>query len=218
MSNSSTPDGTDPRVLAPSDDEEQVIVKGAWGASGNAYHTCECRNVVQMRSTREVPVSVAEWKGYHECHACITEGEYNDDPSREAQQSTNDHVHPTPTAEECATFRRKILAGMSPADVAAESGWGRTTVYRHATGGCKCEGVDHAPVAYGWHVDESGETGGSNARLQVSARECRTFREQLLKGESRGDVAERHATGACGGVVRQIGRALNAFAEAATSR
>lgn len=194
MSNTpAKPDGSDPRVLTPSEDEEHVMVKGAWGASGDAYHTCECRNVVQMRSVREVPISIAEWKGYHECHACITEGEYNDDPSREEQQSTDENVHPTPSIEECAAFRRAILEGNTPADVASDTVWGRTSIYRHATGGCKCEDVSHPPVAHGWHVDTSGEQGDATARVQVSAKHCRVFREQLLKGESRADLAERHA-------------------------
>ena len=64
------PDGSDPRVLAPSDDEERVIVKASFGGKGKAYHTTECLNVDAMRSTREVPLSVAEWKGCDECHAC----------------------------------------------------------------------------------------------------------------------------------------------------
>ena len=157
MSQTTPTNENDPRVLTPSDDEEQVIVKGAWGASGDAYHTTECRNVVAMRSVREVPLSVAEWKGYHECHVCITEGEYNDDPDALDTRSTGEHVHPTPTYDECAAFRKRLVNGETPAQVAADVSWGRTAVYTHARGDCQHNGpVEHPPVVYeagAWQVD-----------------------------------------------------------------
>lgn len=61
---------TDPRVLVPEEDEQEVIVKAAFGGSGKAYHTAECVNVRRMRQTNMVKISVAEWKGYHECERC----------------------------------------------------------------------------------------------------------------------------------------------------
>lgn len=209
MSQPSQPDGSDPRILAPSDDEEQVIVKSAWGGNGKAYHTTECRNVEQMRSTREVAKSIAEWKGYHECEVCITEGEYNDDPAPEEQQSTGEQVHATPTTEECARFRRLILDGDSPADVAAQTDWGRTTVYRHANGNCKCTDVAHPPVTYGWHfdsdADDSGVLGSNNHR--IASETCKAIRVRLVDGQTRKEVADavgidksnihRHAHGDC---------------------
>lgn len=61
---------SDPRVLTPSEDEQEVIVKSAFGGSGKAYHTAECVNVRRMRQSRSVKISVAEWKGYDECERC----------------------------------------------------------------------------------------------------------------------------------------------------
>jgi len=60
----------DSRVLVPEDDEQQVIVKSAFGGSGEAYHTNTCVNVRKMREQKTVKISVAEWKGYHECKLC----------------------------------------------------------------------------------------------------------------------------------------------------
>jgi hypothetical protein len=193
MSQPSKPDGTDPRIVVPDDDEDDVIVKSSFGGTGQAYHTCECRNVVQMESTRTVKQTIAEWKGYTECNVCITEGEYNDDPGRE-EIAAEDKVHPSPTREECAAFRTRILSGASPAQVAADTTWGRTAVYTHARGDCThADPPAHAPVAYGWHVDtDADETGGSNKKLRVSAATCRTLRQQLIRGESRSDLTERH--------------------------
>lgn len=154
----SPPDGSDPRVLTPSDDEPDVIVKANWRGNGSGYHTTRCRNVVQMDRTRTVKQSVAEWKGYHECHVCITEGEYNDDPDELETRSTGEHVHPTPTREECAAFRERMVDGETPAQVAADVSWGRTAVYTHARGDCHHEDApDHPPVVYDgarWRVDE----------------------------------------------------------------
>jgi hypothetical protein len=146
-----------------------------------------------MESTRTVKQTIAEWKGYSECSVCITEGEYNDDPGRE-DIAAEANVHPSPSAKECAAFRDSILAGASPKQVAADVTWGRTAVYTHARGDCEhTEPVDTPPIAYGWHVDtDANETGGPDAKLRVSAATCRTLREQLVRGDSRSDLADRH--------------------------
>lgn len=49
---------------------ETVTVSSCWNSSGSAYHTEACQAVNRMHAPKRVDISVAEWKGYHECERC----------------------------------------------------------------------------------------------------------------------------------------------------
>jgi len=68
----SDPDGTDPRILSPSGDEETVTIARGH-STGKTYHTTDCPVVKRMNKPNEVPKRVAEWKDYDKCKRCEEE-------------------------------------------------------------------------------------------------------------------------------------------------
>lgn len=213
MSNTpAKPDGTDPRVLAPPEDDELVTVSSSWGGSGEAYHTTRCRNVYRTEHTREVPLTIAEWKGYHECEACIEEGRY--EPSQD--DPTEDDYQRSPTAETCRVWRETVLTSdESPTTLAESSEWGATAIHSHVTGRCNHNDAthddthDHPPLACGWHADPSRDDSvNPDARdSNMHKRTCMAIRRRMMGGQSGPEVgddlgmdkktARRHATGDC---------------------
>ena len=199
----STPVESDPRVLEPAEDEPLVTVKGAFGGSGEAYHTAECVNVRKMRETREVKLSVAEWKGYHECQHCIDK--QRETPDIEPEEDTSNS-----TEERCARVRRLFKKGLNRDEVTEHVNWSRTAVYTHGTGKCTHD-IDEAPVFHGWGFDSS-LPDTPNARdidtATISNTECAAIRESLVNGDSLTELEERfnisddgvryHAKGECG--------------------
>lgn len=195
------PDGTDPRIVAPSEDEETVWVKSSYGGSAKAYHTRRCRNVEQMRSAREVKKSVAEWKGYHECSVC------QKDPAPEPDPEPSETVL-EPTKAECFTFRKLLLEHGSATAVAEYVEWGTTAINKHARGKCQHD-TPHPAVKHGWHEDpekdDSGVPGSNNTRIHPGT--CRSIRRRLLSVDSvpavahdldmTEDTVRRHAKGDC---------------------
>ena len=185
------PDGSDPRILAPSEDEPDVIIKASGGGSSRAYHTARCRNVTNMNSTRTVKQSVAEWKGFDECEVCIHEGEYDPTPDDETETDTASQYM---SRETCAEVRRRCLRGESIGEMQADYEWGWAAINNHVRGRCsELHDVDAPACAYGWHVDtDTDETGREAVRADVSVNECRIFRQQLRAGETRSELSERH--------------------------
>lgn len=201
----STPDGTDARVLAPSEDEPTVTVKASFGGSGEAYHTAECVNVRKMRATREVKLSVAEWKGYHECQHCIDKKRETPEVEPEPEPNTTD-----PTKERCARVRRLFKQGLNRDEVTEHVNWSRTAVYTHGTGQCSHE-IDENPVSHGWGFDSKLSDTPSARDIHndnISRPECATIRKSLVNGASLRELGSEfgitkdgvryHATGKCG--------------------
>ena len=181
------PDGSDPRILAPSADEPDVIIKASGGGSSRAYHTARCRNVKKMNSTRTVKQSVAEWKGFDECEICIHEGDHDPTADDDETEATRRMMSP----ETCAELRRRYLSGEPPAEIEADCGWSRTAMNQHVRGRCAHnDDVDAPECDYGWHASKDGETGDRASRTRVSPQLCEAMRRQLLAGKSRGEVAD----------------------------
>ena len=199
------PDGSDPRVLAPSEDEPVVTVKSAFGGSGEAYHTENCINVQRMRESREVKLSIAEWKGYHECENCIE--------LREAQNEPEPDPEPEPEPDlsgACADVRKDLANGMDKATVAENSPWEKRSTHRHATGKCSHD-IDVPPVSYGWYFDSRVADTASVRDIRndnISRGECAEIRRRLVNGASlkslesefhiTNDGVSYHAKGECG--------------------
>lgn len=190
MSQPRKPDGTDPRIVTPSEDDETVKVSSSWNSSGDAYHTTDCAIVARIESVREVQKSVAEWKGFHECTRCINEGEWTPDFERE---TTGAWQH-FPTTVECAAWRSAIANGTQPRDVADGLAYSSTTIRRHALGRCDHD-VTHPPVAHGWHttpeVDESDKD--RTKQSQMHPTRCVTIRKRLLDGATTAELKEKYA-------------------------
>lgn len=199
------PDGSDSRVLAPSEDEPDVIVKAAFGGSGEAYHTTECTNVRKMRNTRVVKLSVAEWKGYHECHHCKQKKQKTPKVPPEPETNTED-----PTKDRCARVRELFKQGFNRNEVTEQVEWSRTAVYTHGTGQCTHE-IDEKPVSHGWDFDEDlSDTPNiqDQRNERISTSDCKAIRQALVNGESlhtleaeynlSNDGVRYHATGECG--------------------
>lgn len=205
----SKPDGTDPRILAPSEDEPLVTVKSAFGGNGKAYHTTECVNVRSMRQTREVKLSVAEWKGYHECRLCLDKKENGPYPEPEEQQSQREEPHTSPTRAECATFREWIgEESLTMSQAAARSDWGRTAVNNHASGDCSHD-IDTPPVAFGWYYDaEQADTPGVRDEINkhISMDECEALRADLVSGERLRNLTDKYGLGKDGIRYHALGR------------
>ena len=197
----STPIESDSRVLEPAEDEPMVTVKSAFGGSGEAYHTENCINVQRMRESRDVKLSIAEWKGYHECENCIALRESTDNPEPDPEPDLTD---------DCKQLRRQISNGMTREKAAENSPWADRSAYRHATGACSHE-HDVPPVARGWYFDSSLPDTPRKAPQttdKISAEDCTHIRELLVSGETlksvgkkfdlRNDGVRYHATGECG--------------------
>jgi hypothetical protein len=201
----STPVESDSRVLTPGEDEPEVIVKAAFGGSGEAYHTTECTNVRKMRNTRVVKLSVAEWKGYHECHHCKQKKQKTPKVPPEPDTDTED-----PTKERCKRVRELFKMGFNRNEVTEHVEWSRTAVYTHGTGQCTHE-IDEKPVRHGWGYDESLPDTTSARDIDtasISKSECAELRRSLVEGDSLNSLGERfsisndgvryHAKGECG--------------------
>ena len=199
----STPIESDPRVLEPAEDEPLVTVKSAFGGSGEAYHTENCLNVQGMRESREVKLSVAEWKGYHECENCIKLRESDPEPEPEPEPEPD-------LSGACADVREQLANGVDRATVTENSPWARRSTHRHATGDCSHD-IDVPPVAYGWHFDPSLPDTPSVRNMRndnISREDCAEMRRSLVNGadlkslESEYNISDDgvryHAKGECG--------------------
>lgn len=140
MSQPSKPDGTDPRIVVPDEDEETVAI--AYGYStGKTYHTANCAVTDRMSDPNHVPVSVAKWKGYTKCKRCDERegGEGYEHPGKGPQDGPNaSQLLQGISPVACVQLRALLLDGASRQEAADTLGVGKSTVGRHALGKCNC--------------------------------------------------------------------------------
>lgn len=213
MSQPAKPDGTDPRIVIPDENEPTVTI--AYGYStGKTYHTTECPITERMSDPNHVAISVAEWKGYTKCKRC-TERESGDGYEHPARGPPTG-AHPAQllqgvTPVGCVQLRACLLDGDSRSDAASRLDVGKSTIGRHALGKCNCGHDAHTLT----HTDDGYTTtddGGLETYITgvtpVDKSACEMFRRALVKegvnantlatvyGVS-DDAIRRHARGRC---------------------
>ena len=146
------PDGNDPRIVTPSEDERKVITAHGY-STGKTYHTRECPTVKRMDDPTEVPISIARWKDYTKCKRC----------DEHARKQQHEHVRKGPRnggthaqllsgvdAPACLQIRALLLSGETQQATADILGIGKATVGTHARGECGCEHHGR-PLTYDGH-------------------------------------------------------------------
>ena len=200
------PDGSDPRVLTPGDDEPTVKIAKH---NTKAYHTADCRTIYRLRDRGDVgfttrKLSVAEWQGLHECEICRTEGEY--DPDDQPDRSPDEGEHDLDAAT-CDAMRTYLGSGVDAVEIVDTVPFGETLVREHLKG--KCDHDTDAPAySYGWHpATDPPEPTEPKSHGRVPAQTCYALRERLLDDESlqsgakalglSKSTARNHAKGRC---------------------
>ena len=137
MSDAAPPDGTDPRVLVPDEDEPTVTIVGAERSSSSAYHTHPeaCDKINRSTVAREVPQSVAEWQGNDLCDRCAELDALPDAPLTLTNADVPDDAKQVP-ADVCAALRRAVGRGYPAGDAGRVADVSRSTVYPHVRGEC----------------------------------------------------------------------------------
>ena len=199
------PDGSDPRVLTPGEDEPEVKIAKQ---HTQAYHTADCRTIYRMRERgigfKTVKQSVAEWQDLHECEICCKHGEYDPDA---APDTSPDERSPDITAAMCDAWRTYLGNGMAALDIIDTVPYGETNVRNHLKGNCECE-PDAPPYTYGWHAaTDPPEPTTPKGHGSVAPRTCYALRDRLLDGGDLADAAKalnmskstarNHAKGRC---------------------
>jgi hypothetical protein len=200
------PDGSDPRVLTPDDDEPDVKVAKE---NTEAFHTADCRTIYRLRDRSDVGFttrkrSVAEWQGLHECEICRREGEY--DPDDRPDPTPDEGTH-TIDAATCDALRTYLGSGMDAVEIIDIVPYGETVVREHLKG--KCDHDTDAPAySFGWHpATDPPEATEAVDRSRVEAQTCYALRDRLLDGQPLKDAsdalrmnkgtARKHAKGRC---------------------
>lgn len=180
----SDPDGTDPRILSPGDDE--TTVKIAHGHStGKTYHTGDCAVVDRMDEANEVALSVAEWKGYTKCKRCdeLEGGDGYPHPGGPDGASLSHRLHGI-TRARCLQIRVRLLNGGTRRSVADAVGVGAASVGRHRAGECSCEhhgrtldydGDGYAPI------EDEGVPRKVTGRAPIDPETCADIRDTLAR-------------------------------------
>ena len=152
MSDAERPDGTDPRVLVPDDDEPIVTIVGAERSSSSAYHTHPeaCDKINRSTTSREVKQSVAEWQDNDLCERCAELDALPDAPLTLTDTDVPDDARQIP-ASVCAAFRRAVGCGYPARDAGRVAGVSRSAVYPHVRGEC-----DHDVVEPAFEYDGDG--------------------------------------------------------------
>lgn len=157
MSDAERPDGTDPRVLVPDDDEPLVTIVSNDKSSANAYHTHPkaCDKINRTSETREVKQSVAEWQGGTKCDRCA---EIDAQP-RAPPEITDPRDNPQTqiSAALCSALRRAVRDGHTAGAVSDAADLSRSTTYPHIRGDCSHD-VAIPPSKYTgteWVVDDA---------------------------------------------------------------
>lgn len=220
MSQPTKPDGTDPRIVAPTEDEQTVQI--AFGRStGQTYHTADCTVVERMDDPKEVGISVAEWKGYSKCKRCdeCEGGEGYDHPGKGPRDGPNASQLLTGIdSVGCIQVRACLLDGRSQVETAEIVDAGKSTVGRHAHGKCSCEHdgrtVEHTDGEWST-AEEEGIPRHITGYAPVSPDVCELMRAALARDGvdagtladvlgSSDDAVRRHARGNCDHTVRTL--------------
>jgi hypothetical protein len=218
MSQPSTPDGTDPRIVSPSEDEQTVQI--AFGQStGRTYHTADCTVVERMHDPKEVAMSVAEWKGYSKCKRCDERegGDGYEHPGKGSRDGPNaSQLLIGIDSVGCIHVRACLLDGKTTVETGDIVDAGKSTVRRHAHGNCSCDhpgrtveydGTEWTPA------DEEGIPKHITGYAPVSSDVCELMRAALAREGvtadtladvlgSSDDAVRRHARGNCDHTVR----------------
>lgn len=207
----SAPDGTDPRILSPDDDEPEVTIARGYSTE-KTYHTTDCPIVRRINNPNDVPKSVAEWKGYTKCKRCekVEGGEDYARPGRSYADGPLPRPHRI-SRTKCLKSRALLLQGGTRRGVAEQLDIGNGSVQRHRSGSCSCEHDAHT-VEYdgdGYvRTDDGGIPTHVNGRTPIPPETCVALRDTLARGGvhaatlahlfgvSEG-AARRHAVGEC---------------------
>ena len=187
----SSPDGTDPRILTPDADEDEVKIARGY-STGKSYHTTDCATVEWMNSPNTVPESTAKWKGYTKCARCEEREGGDGYPHGNGSRAAVEHATLlgmiTPAV--CVTMRALLVNGGSKREVADQIGVSHSTVRRH-TNECGCD-HDAASIEYsrvkGWHTLDDGVSPVGYAdtpHASLSAGACTHLRRVLVESDVR---------------------------------
>lgn len=219
----SAPDGTDPRILSPGDDDPDVTIASGH-STGKTYHTMDCPVVKRMKEPKTTSRAVAEWKGYSKCERCDElesgqESQTNADAPPQvpvcpacgtdltgvklAAHLPCDAVNGKMSADLCEQLRRDLLAADSLPAVVDKYPVEDGACRRHARGDCDCRG-DVPPLTY----DMSAKTWVSTDKPTPTERKCRAARELLVANVApyrevaarvgmHPDTTRKHVNGAC---------------------
>lgn len=157
MSKPSPPDGSDPRVLVPDEDEPEVTIVSNDRSSYDTYHTHpeSCDKITRTAATREVKQSIAEWKGNSLCERCAALDSAPESPIDVADATHTPGDSVTPAA--CHALRREVARGHNARAVGDAIGLGKSTTYTHLRGECGHD-IAHPPLVYdedanAWRAD-----------------------------------------------------------------
>lgn len=207
----SEPDGSDPRILTPDDDDPEVKI--AYGHStGKTYHTTDCAVVKRMDAPQTVARGVAEWKGYSKCKRCDERegGEGYPHPGGPDGASPSHRLHGI-TRAQCLQIRVRLLTGGTRRSVADAVGVGTASVGRHRTGACSCahygRTLDYDDGSY-VPIEDEGVPREVTGRAPIDAATCADIRDTLARdGVSAAGLAtilgvsetpvRRHGSGDC---------------------
>lgn len=157
MSKPTPPDGSDPRVLVPGEDEPEVTIVSNDRSSYDTYHTHPkaCDKINRSSKTREVKLSVAEWQGNDLCDRCA---ELAAAPATPVDVSDADHTSESRVSvATCHALRREVARGHDAKSVGEAIGLGKSTAYVHLRGECDHD-TAHPPLVYddaasAWRVE-----------------------------------------------------------------
>lgn len=204
----SEPDGTDPRILTPDDDEPEVKIANGY-STGKTYHTADCAVVKRMDAAQTVTQSVAEWKGYTKCKRCDERegGEGYPHPGGPNGATTAHRLNGVGRIR-CLQLRARLVGGETHKAVADAYNIGSATVGRHARGECSCEhhgrtltgddGPGHTPV------EDEGVPRRITGRAPIEDATCADIR-RALAGEGLSASALATVLGVSEGAVRRHG-------------
>ena len=180
------PDGSDPRILAPSDDEPDVKIAQGY-STGNVYHTSTCPTVKRMNQPHDVPISVAEWKGYSKCKRCDEQegGDGYEHPGKGPRNGAQiSQLLTGVDAITCLQIRALLLSGETQASTADILQIGKTTVGTHGRGECDCEHHGRQLTFDGdaYHpVKGEGVPRRITGYAPISERTCANIRSALVR-------------------------------------
>jgi len=157
VSKPTPPDGSDPRVLVPDEDEPLVTIVSNDRSSYDTYHTHpeRCDKINRTSKTREVKQSIAEWQGNDLCDRCA---ELDAAPESPIDVADATHTPGEPvTPATCHALRREVARGHDPTEVGSAIGMSKSTAYVHLRGECS-HNIAHAPLVYdedasAWRAD-----------------------------------------------------------------
>jgi len=145
MSDAAPPDGSDPRVLTPGDDEPEVWVASGETSNSKKYHTNRCATVERMTRPTKVPMSIAEWRDHTLCDRCRlidTNEDYRRPGTTDVQVDVGYH---TVTPLRCLILRALALEGYTQREAADEIGVvTKGTAGKHIAGSCQCSHYGHS--------------------------------------------------------------------------